>query len=289
MVNLLNIFKWRRSKKFVAKPPPAAMQSRFNDRQKLVTGFPLYEYPIVNILIIGAGALGSYIAHGLRMKGAGHFIVMDDDEIEFSNLTRQLYSPKDVGKYKAHVLGKDLTADPLFPLDVIAHPKRFQELYPTKESKPDFVCDVLLCLVDNNPTRKAVAAFAHHNRIPAIFTAVGRDANALTVSVQLPGQACWGCLHPHLLTDESYPCNLPATNDVIAAAAGFTLHAVDSVIGTRPREWNSRIAYLDGGLPDRTTFTNLNPDCPICEQKHQSQPSDHHDHQVKTHKETCHD
>ena len=38
MVSLSSIFKWRRSKKFVAKPPPAAMQARFNDRQKLVNG-----------------------------------------------------------------------------------------------------------------------------------------------------------------------------------------------------------------------------------------------------------
>ena len=63
-----------------------------------------------SILILGAGGIGSYLAIGLAQIGVGTLHLIDFDEIELSNTSRQvLYREKDVGKSKIEVAVKNLT------------------------------------------------------------------------------------------------------------------------------------------------------------------------------------
>ena len=53
------------------------------------------------VLIIGMGAVGSWVIDLLSRDGVENFIIVDDDIIEISNLHRQdLYFEEDIGKYK---------------------------------------------------------------------------------------------------------------------------------------------------------------------------------------------
>lgn len=62
-----------------------------------------------NILIFGAGAIGTHISWGLVSMGIKNITIVDYDEIELSNLNRQLfYKITDVGKSKIEVLKKIL-------------------------------------------------------------------------------------------------------------------------------------------------------------------------------------
>lgn len=57
------------------------------------------------VLILGAGAIGSHVAWILAAHGVGHLIVLDDDDVEESNLNRQLlYTRDDIGRPKVEAL-----------------------------------------------------------------------------------------------------------------------------------------------------------------------------------------
>ncbi len=251
----------RRAKAYSASNWPQSRRDKFNDRQSKVEGFSLHAYQHAEIGLIGLGGLGTPVAHGLVRNGARHLDLFDDDIVEDTNLSRQHFHPNDVGTYKVHAAAKHLIKSALFPLTVTGFPFRFQEAFTKDETE---TYSLLICGVDNNPTRRAVAAFAYVNAIPVIFSAVARDASSVSVFVQEPGGACWSCAHPQYLNDTSYPCQLPAIIDATTVTAGLVLYAASTVICHRPRHYNNRHVYLDGGLPDSTTFIERRPDCPIC-------------------------
>lgn len=53
------------------------------------------------VVILGAGGLGSNVAHMLARLGVGELIIYDFDIVEPSNLNRQHYGVNDIGKMKA--------------------------------------------------------------------------------------------------------------------------------------------------------------------------------------------
>jgi molybdopterin/thiamine biosynthesis adenylyltransferase len=234
-----------------------------NHSQGMIEGFDLAVYQRTKVLLVGAGGIGTHVALGLIRKGLRQLVLSDDDVVESKNLPRQiLFGIDDVGKLKAVSLARRLTREALFPAEIVALPYRFQELVVDRY---DFGCvDVIVCGVDNNPTRRAVSIYGLQQRVPVIHAAVARDGNALYVMVQEAGRACWGCALPTYLADQSYPCNLPGIIDVLQVVAGHIVYAVDSLLCGRSREWNLRYCYLDGGLPDRAQLVSRRRGCALC-------------------------
>ena len=74
-----------------------------NEKQKILTES--------SILIAGVGGLGSAVADGLTRAGIGKLILVDNDNVEISNLNRQiLFDRNDIGKTKVEVAKKKLQA-----------------------------------------------------------------------------------------------------------------------------------------------------------------------------------
>lgn len=258
-----------RERVYRSRPLPQGLWEELNSRQGKVSGFSLDVYQEAELLCIGAGGLGSNILQGAVRKGIRKIFLLDDDEVEYSNLTRQLFFRKDVGKNKALQLGCWLASWALFPLEVAAYPYRFLEAL---ELGHDFShVRAILCLVDNNPTRKAASLYGLQFGIPVIHAAVSRDGNSLYVAVQEPGKACFGCMLPHALNDESYPCQLPGIIDVLQVASGLVVYALDTILCGRHREWNFRSISLDGSLPDASRLIPKRKDCPLCGGKNENQ------------------
>lgn len=66
---------------------------------------PIYEkLKAARIGIAGLGGLGSNIAAALARSGVGKLTVADFDRVELSNINRQLYSLKHIGRSKAEAL-----------------------------------------------------------------------------------------------------------------------------------------------------------------------------------------
>src|SRR5438128_2078052 len=78
------------------------------DRQRKIPGFDQEIFSKSSVLCIGAGGIISQIAPTLVRKGIGRVTLLDDDIVEPSNLNRQRFYIKDVGKNKALSLAENL-------------------------------------------------------------------------------------------------------------------------------------------------------------------------------------
>lgn len=63
-----------------------------------------------HVVILGCGGIGNHIAYNLASSGVGKLTLIDADEIELTNLTRQLmFTEADIGKLKSSCLKKALS------------------------------------------------------------------------------------------------------------------------------------------------------------------------------------
>src|ERR1700728_1331999 len=97
------------------------------DRQRKIAGFDQEVFSSSGILCIGAGGIISAIAPTLVRKGIGKITLLDDDVVEPSNLNRQRFYIKDVGKNKALALARNLLPECIAATAIRAHPFRLEE------------------------------------------------------------------------------------------------------------------------------------------------------------------
>lgn len=252
----------RRSGTYRTSPVRTQAIAELNSTQAKVEGFDLGALQASHIIMIGAGGIGSPVAKILIKKGAGWLSVIDDDTVELKNLTRQWFRREDVGCYKVHALARNLAREGLFPATLHAHPFRFQEMLERGHDFSD--ATLIICGVDNNPTRRAVCRYALDHNVPVIYAAVSTGGNEAYAMVQEPRKACWGCAFPRYINDDSYPCQLPGIADVLMVIAGQIVFTIDTLISDRPRTWNVRETFLDGSLQDRARNIQRRSDCTIC-------------------------
>lgn len=227
-----------------------------------MTRFDFAAYRAATVTLVGCGGLGTNTGLALARKGIDRLVLLDGDTVETKNLTRQLFFWNDVGRNKALRLAKHLTRHGVFPTRIQAFPYYFDEAL---EKGFDFSdSSALACLVDNNPTRVELARYGLTHKIPIIYAAVSRDANQLYCAIQEPGKACFGCMLPHAVNNETYPCNLPGIIDVLQVAAGLTAYALDTVLGGQYRSWNLKAVDLTGTLPERSVQIPKKDGCPLC-------------------------
>lgn len=79
------------------------------DRRRTEPLFNPEKWSDENILLVGAGSIGSKVAVELACLGVRNVTVYDDDKVEGHNLSNQAYRFKDVGKYKVDALWDIIT------------------------------------------------------------------------------------------------------------------------------------------------------------------------------------
>ena len=155
------------------------------------------------VLLVGVGALGTWLASILVRAGVGRMILVDRDVVELHNLQRQLlYTEKDVGSPKAIVAAQHL-AQANSSIDLVGLAEDFSpQVFSDLGSVPDLILDG----TDNFPTRYLINDLAMRGSIPWIYGgAVGAKGSAMVV---LPGTTpCLRCLLPDPpTTGESETC-----------------------------------------------------------------------------------
>lgn len=61
-----------------------------------------------SVAIAGLGGLGSHVAVMLARAGVGHFLLVDFDTVELTNLNRQVYTCEHLGRKKTEALAETL-------------------------------------------------------------------------------------------------------------------------------------------------------------------------------------
>ncbi|MDS1139283.1 molybdopterin-synthase adenylyltransferase MoeB [Pusillimonas sp. SM2304] len=168
------------------------------------------------VLIVGAGGLGSPAACYLAASGVGHLVLADDDEVELSNLQRQiLHTTGRVGWPKAESGKRMLQA--LNPdIHIQALVSRLDG--PALDEQVS-LADVVLDCCDNFATRHAVNRSCVKYRKPLVSGAAIRFAGQISVFDLRRGDApCYHCLFPEADDVEELRC---ATTGVLAPLVGI--------------------------------------------------------------------
>src|SRR5882672_10160222 len=98
------------------------------DRQRKIPGFDQEIFSRSSVLCVGAGGIISQIAPTLVRKGIGRITLLDPDIVEPSNLNRQRFYIKDIGKNKALALAENLQPECIAATDIQGLPFRLEEV-----------------------------------------------------------------------------------------------------------------------------------------------------------------
>jgi adenylyltransferase/sulfurtransferase len=215
-----------------------------------------------SVLIVGAGGLGSPAIQYLAAAGVGRIGIVDHDEVERSNLQRQIvHADADVGRPKAESAA-EYVAD-LNP-DVTVEP-RAERVDPDNAADLVSAYDVVVDASDNFRTRYLLNDVARLQDVPVVHGAIYRFEGQATTLV--PGGPCYRCLFPEAPDPGEVPdCAttgvlgvLPGTVGCIQAteAAKLLLEVGELLEG--------RLLFYDAmEMSFETVPYAADPDCPVC-------------------------
>ncbi len=216
-----------------------------------------------NVLIVGAGGLGSPAAMYLAAAGIGSITIYDNDEVDLSNLQRQIaHHTPDIGTDK--VISTRQTLNKLNP-DVNVRAVK-QRLTGEQLDFEVISADVVLDCSDNFSTRFAINNACVKHQTALVSGAAIRFEGQ--VSVFTPGfnnSPCYNCLYNND-GEELQNC---ATNGVIAPITGIVgsiqaLEAMKLIMGIG-ETLTGRLLLLDGLTMEWNTMKlRKNPMCPTC-------------------------
>ena len=215
------------------------------------------------ILIIGAGGLGCPAAMYLAAAGIGHLRIADPDEVELSNLQRQIaHHTQDIGSNKAASIKTTLgTLNP--NVEIEALPERLTgERLKTEVENADLVLDCS----DNFTTRFEVNRACFITRTPLVSGAAIRfEGQIATYDSRVPDNPCYHCLYP----DQGELNESCTETGVIAPVTGIVgslqaLEAIKVLLGIG-QPLTGRLLIFDGLRMDwHSVRLPRNPSCPVC-------------------------
>ncbi len=163
----------------------ALSPDRFVPKEGATPELP-YEFRDAKVLMIGAGALGNFAGKMLAQMRPARIDVMDPDDVEPTNLNRQVLYYDSVGQPKALALAHKLTAISGNKTKVSGIVEKFGEdtALPTKY-------DVIFDCVDSDIARKVINEFATSKKIPLVSG--GTDYKGGRCIVYVPGKTSCLC------------------------------------------------------------------------------------------------
>jgi len=216
-----------------------------------------------NVLIIGAGGLGTPSSTYLAAAGVGRIGIVDFDTIERSNLHRQvLYSEHDVGKSKADVAREKLLQ---------INPNISIEVHKVKLDSSNALdilgsYDVIMDGTDNFPTRYLVNDACVLLGKPNVYASIFRFEGQASVFYAREGP-CYRCLYPEPPPPGLVPsCAEGGVLGVLPGIMGSiqAAEAIDLILG-KGKPLIGRLLLFDAlDMSFKELKLRKNPNCSIC-------------------------
>jgi molybdopterin/thiamine biosynthesis adenylyltransferase len=219
-------------------------------------------------LVIGAGGLGSAAAPYLAAAGVGHITLIDHDEVELTNLQRQImHAESSVGKSKV-ASGKTFlqrlnSSIQIETIQAKATASLLDELLPS--------VDIVLDCTDNFSTRHMINAACVKHHTPLVSgSALKLDGQLSVFDPRNANSPCYACIFS---PDEEFEEVSCATMGIFSPLVGIigamqAAQALQVLIGFgeplvgRLMLWNGRTTQIDEIRISRNT------DCSVCGKAH---------------------
>jgi adenylyltransferase/sulfurtransferase len=214
------------------------------------------------VLMVGAGGLGSPISIYLTLAGVGTVGLVDFDDVDVTNLQRQiLHFNDDIGRPK--VVSAVETLKAYNPDTVVKVHEEPISSVNAMDIMEDY--DIIVNGADNFPTRYLVNDAAYLSGKPLVDGSILLfDGQATTY---LPGQGCYRCLFP----------SPPPPGEVPSCAEAGVLGMLPGMVGTIQAtevvklilgvgdSLSGKLLLIDALSMDfRTVKIRRNPECPLC-------------------------
>eukprot|EP01087_Luapelamoeba_hula_P008240 TRINITY_DN2051_c0_g1_i1.p1 TRINITY_DN2051_c0_g1~~TRINITY_DN2051_c0_g1_i1.p1 ORF type:complete len:384 (-),score=57.22 TRINITY_DN2051_c0_g1_i1:49-1200(-) len=196
----------------IADPPPPELLDDPFDRQRVMVNWDNEPVHKATALVLGVGGLGSSVAMALCRLGVQKLLLLDCDNVEVTNLNRQiLFCKADVGKPKVEAGKAGLaihnvrdTVIETIHTDAITDWGRVVEL--CRQSTVVFNCIDYGSLFDY-----AVNVITKCLQIPYILGSSYANTSVVNYFTGKPGKACWTCFNA---VEESFTANQNQSEDI---------------------------------------------------------------------------
>lgn len=219
------------------------------------------------VLILGLGGLGGPVAAYLAAAGVGELVLVDDDEVEASNLQRQIiHSEEACGQAKVESAAASLRA--INPgVKVVTRAERLQgEALQRQVADVDLVLDCS----DNFATRFALNKACFATGTPLVSGAAIRfDGQISVYDPRDPESPCYQCLY-RTGDDEALTCSESGVFPPLVGIIG-SMQAMEALklLARVGDPLTGRLLLLDGQrMQWRSLKLRPDPECPICRGEH---------------------
>jgi molybdopterin/thiamine biosynthesis adenylyltransferase/rhodanese-related sulfurtransferase len=215
------------------------------------------------VLLLGAGGLGSPIALYLAAAGVGTLGIVDDDEVDLSNLQRQvIHNSERIGMPKVDSAEESIRA--LNPdVKVVKHKTRLDS-----SNILEIVdgWDVIVDGVDNFPTRYLLNDASVRLKIPVVSASILGFDGQLSVFKPYEGP-CYRCLFREPPPAELAPsCGANGVLGVLPGTMGLlqATEVIKLIAGVGEPAIGRLLLYDALGATLTEVKVHRDPECPIC-------------------------
>ncbi|UCH48402.1 MAG: HesA/MoeB/ThiF family protein [Betaproteobacteria bacterium] len=217
-----------------------------------------------HVLLVGAGGLGAPASLYLAASGVGKLTICDSDDVDLTNLQRQIvHFTESIGRKKVESARDTLARiNPETNVEIVPERVAGARLESLVES-----ADLVIDATDNFTTRHAINRACVRFTKPLVSGAAIRfDGQVSVFDLRDPASACYHCLFPETDDHEEMRCAVMGVFAPLVGIVGSTqaAEALKVLAGTG-ESLNGKLLMLDSlSMQWRSVRLKKDPACPVC-------------------------